>query len=38
MKRGEERFWTIGRIAKSTVLLVVYTLYDDEGAETISMI
>ena len=36
--QGEQRFWTIGRIAKLAVVLVVHTVCDDDGEEIIRII
>ena len=36
--QGEQRFWTIGRIANLMVLLVVHTAREDDGDEVIRII
>jgi uncharacterized protein len=33
MVHGEERFWTIGRLEKLVILVVVHTTYDEQGDE-----
>jgi len=35
MDRAEQRYWTIGRIAKLTVVLVVHTMRDQDGEDPI---
>ena len=35
---GELRSWTIGRIANLTVVLVVHTVRDEDGEQTIRLI
>ena len=35
---GEERFWTVGRLEKLLIVVVVHTIWDDRGEEVIRII
>ena len=36
--KGEERFWTLGRVEDLNILVVVHTLMDEKGEEVIRII